>query len=245
MARNRIAQEDENDGSGALARRGLMKQAGLGLAGATALTALGTGSGLLTSSPAVALFNFALNFEYLGAEYYLRAVTGAGVAPGLTSGTGTQGTVTGGSLVRFQSPAVAYYAQRLANDELAHVRFIHDVLGAQAIAEPSIDLGMSWTTLAVSAGLIAPGQTFNPYASDLDFMLGAYVLEDVCVTLRHRSCGRRGATDGPHQCHLCGGPPWRRGLSSRRDPRLPIRYRRGRGDQRHLGATSEAFGRTR
>ena len=72
--------------------------------------------------------------------------------------------------------------QRLAVDELGHVRFIRAVLGAAAIARPAINLSTSWTTLAIAAGLIAPGQTFNPFADDISILLAAYVIEDVCVT---------------------------------------------------------------
>ncbi len=129
------------------------------------------------------LFNFALNFEYLGAEYYLRGLTGQGLPAALLTGTGTQGTVAAGGPVPFQSAAIAQYVQRLAVDELGHVQFIRAVLGATAIAEPAINLSVAnWSTLAIAAGLIVPGQTFNPYASDVGFLLGAYVLEDVCVT---------------------------------------------------------------
>ena len=129
------------------------------------------------------ILNFALNFEYLGAEYYLRAFTGQGIAdPTLLTGTGTQGSVTGGSLVPWGGSAIQQYAQRFAVDELAHVQFLRAVLGGAAIAEPAINLSSSWTTFAIAAGLIVTGQTFNPFADPVSFLLGAYVLEDVCVT---------------------------------------------------------------
>ncbi len=151
--------------------------------------ALAAGAALTASKPAEAqtvtdmtIMNFALNFEYLGAEYYLRALTGQGLSSADVTGVGTQGTVIGGSQVPFASPAIAQYAQRLAVDELQHVRFLRAVLGTNAIAEPTIDLTNSWTALAIAAGLIVPGQTFNPFSGDVAFLLGAYVLEDVCVT---------------------------------------------------------------
>ncbi len=170
----------------ALGRRRLMKGVG---AGAVALGALG-GASIATSTSASAatytdadILNFALNLEYLEAEYYLRAATGQplGAYTGLT-GVGTPGTVTGGSLVPFQNPALAYYALRIANDELSHVRFLQTALGASAIAEPTIDFAASFTTLAQAAGLVGPNDTFNPFADEISFLLGAYIFEDVGVT---------------------------------------------------------------
>jgi hypothetical protein len=159
----------------------------------------GLGSGMAMASLAVAgvvfggskaeaaitdndILNFALNFEYLGAEYYLRAINGTGLPASLLTGTGVQGTVTGGSAVPFNESPIQAYAQRLAVDELAHVEFLRASLGSLAIAEPTINLSTAWTTFAIAAGLIAPGQTFNPFADPVSFLLGAYVIEDVCVT---------------------------------------------------------------
>ncbi len=122
------------------------------------------------------------NLEYLEAEFYVRAVTGRGLGGGLLTGTGTQGGVTGGSLVPFKTPAIAYYAQRIAIDEYAHVVFLREALGAAAVAEPQIDLGQSFTTAAIAAGLIKAGQTFNPFADEMSFLIGAYIFEDVGVT---------------------------------------------------------------
>ncbi len=178
---NRVPEENASNG-----RRVVMRRAGFGLAGVAAAGLLASRSASAATTTAnidVDIFNFALNFEYLGAEYYLRAVTGNGLgtyAP--LTGTGNQGQVVGGSPVPFQTTAVAYYAQQLANDELGHVLFIREALGSAAIAEPAIDIADAWTVLAASAGLVAPGVTFDPYANEINFLLGAYVLEDVCVT---------------------------------------------------------------
>ena len=170
-------------GQGAGSRR-MFGRLGAGAMGMAAL-------GVLAATPVPAwwpviadtdILNFALNLEYLQAEYYLHAVTGQGLAAADTTGTGTLGSVTGGSQVAFQSPAIATYAQRLAADEQTHVRLLRAALGSAAVARPAIDFTSAFTALAIAAGLIVPGQTFNPFSGDVAFLLGAFVFEDVAVT---------------------------------------------------------------
>lgn len=170
-------------------RRGLLGRVGAGTVGAAALAAMAGGGVIASSTPAQAqgitdvdIFNFALNLEYVESEFYLRAVTGQGLAASDTTGTGTQGAVTGGRQVNFRSSYVQQYASKLAVDEQTHVKFIRSVLGSSAVARPAIDFTTAFNQLAVAAGLITAGQTFDPFADDVSFLLGGFVFEDVGVT---------------------------------------------------------------
>ena len=132
-----------------------------------------------------AILNFALNLEYLEAEFYLRAVTGSGIPSSLTGPQAGTVLAPAKTVVPFTIPALAGWAQRIANDELAHVNFLRAVItseGGTPISEPNIDLVNSFNTLAAQAGLIPAGGTFNPFASELNFLIGSYIFEDVGVT---------------------------------------------------------------
>ncbi|VVS96326.1 conserved hypothetical protein [Sphingomonas sp. EC-HK361] len=133
------------------------------------------------------ILNFALNLEYLEANFYSFAANGTALDSSVTSGTvGTAGAATGGRKVSFTDPVVAQYAKEIAADELAHVKFLRGALGTATVAQPAIDVGVSATgafsAAAQAAGVVAAGAAFDPYASDEAFLLGAFIFEDVGVT---------------------------------------------------------------
>ena len=182
-----MSDQEQHDGAGSqrpinleAGRRAFLKTAGMGTALAALATVTSGEAQAQTADFDVAILNFALNLEYLEAEFYQRAVYGVGLDASLTGGIGTQGGgVRGGSKVPFKNTVVQNIAAEIANDEKNHVIFLKSALGSKAVAEPIISLDSSFTALAAAAGLPSG---FNPYADDFSFLLAAYVFEDVGTT---------------------------------------------------------------
>ena len=176
------------------ARRTFLTTAGFAGLGLLGLNRLGTGqvadpeqNGLRRRRSGrrdLDILNFALNLEYLEAEFYLRGALGRGLADADTGGEGVRGDVTAPARteVPFENMQVMDYAEEIAIDEENHVKFLREALGDAAVARPAINLRESFTAAAVAAGVIQQGQTFNPYENENNFLLAAFIFEDVGVT---------------------------------------------------------------
>ena len=132
------------------------------------------------------ILNFALNLEYLEAQFYSLAYNGVTIdqssakIPVAVNG-GTAGTVIlkpNFAKVPFSTPSITAYAQETALEEGKHVSFLQSALGTHAVSMPNIDLYNSFNALAGLAGI----GSFDPFASESNFLIGAYIFEDVGVT---------------------------------------------------------------
>ncbi len=185
----------------AVSRRKFVVGVGAG-AGATAVLGLaGCGSSSPTPTPTPTptpatytdtdILNFALNLEYLEAQFYLYAATGSGlqstdITPGSASPYQTVGTVTLGdaAAVPGLTPEQQDILNEIAFEEQAHVRFLRTALGSAAVPMPDIDLSF-FGPLAVAATIStnATGSgSFNPFDNFDDFLVGGFIFEDVGVT---------------------------------------------------------------
>lgn len=176
-----------NDTQSTSTRRKFLGMAGLMGAGAV----LSGCTNVIATTPRkanldAAIFNFALNLEYLEAAFYLAAV---GRLDELTAAGGDASKVIlpagfsgrNGATVPGLTGDMLAMAHEIADDELAHVRFIRQVLKTGAVSQPRLDLGPAFDAAgrAASNGAITG---FNPYANELFFLHGAFVFEDVGVT---------------------------------------------------------------
>lgn len=152
-----------------LGRRSFMKGAALTGAGLAGAAIAGSRLGLLDKAPGASalgigsprveamgfmdadILNFALNLEYLEAEFYTVAVTGKTLAESgfdLGGTHGASGPTTGGSKVNLTnwgstkeaSGKLATIAQQIMMDEQEHVKLLRSALGSDAIAKPTINL---------------------------------------------------------------------------------------------------------
>lgn len=158
--------------------------AGLALTSKTAFAATVTDADIL---------NFALNLEFLEAQYYTLATTGmtldAATSISTKSGSGAAGgtvKVKANPMVTFTDTSTQDFAMEIAQDEQNHVKFLQSNLGSSAVAMPNIDLLNSFNALAQAAGL---GSNFDPFLNETNFLLGAFIFEDVGVTAYQGAAG--------------------------------------------------------
>ena len=84
--------------------------------------------------------------------------------------------------MHFNSRHIHDYAREIAHDEYEHVKFLRTALGSARVSQPAIDLKKSFTAAAQAAGIVRPGHAFDAFACEENFLLAAFLFEDVGVT---------------------------------------------------------------
>ncbi|WP_034357101.1 ferritin-like domain-containing protein [Deinococcus phoenicis] len=168
-------------------RRQFLRGAGLAGAG-VALTACAPSFTPRQDKPNLDadILNFALNLEYLEAAFYLAATGRLTELQGIGGDAPIQFPegVTGTAPMAFQSDVIRDFANELASNELAHVRFLIatvKALGGLPIPRPALSIGPAFMA-AVAAASGGKVTDFNPYRDDISFLLASHTLEDVGVT---------------------------------------------------------------
>ena len=154
-------------------RRRFVGKLGLASAAVGALTVGGQEAQGQSAHPNdIDILNFALNLEYLEAEFYTVATTGKRISDPPFNlgiwGQGKEGATYGGHQVYFDNDSVFTrdVALELGYDEREHVTLLRSALGNYAVAKPAIDLD-------------ALGFGFD---SQADFLKLARIFEDIGVT---------------------------------------------------------------
>jgi hypothetical protein len=164
-------------------RRRFLKTLGAATAAVGAISLLDTPSAEAQSTTEIDVLNFALNLEYLEAEFYTYAVTGKSITSfgigvdGHASGQNPAagGATTGGSKVSFSTKdnLIEDLAAEIGVDERAHVALIRSALGKLAVARPNINLN------ALGFG----------FGSENDFLKASRMLEDIGVSAYSGAAG--------------------------------------------------------
>ena len=132
-------------------RRSFLKTIGAATAGVTAMSMAGIKPADAQTTTEIEVLQFALNLEYLEAEFYTYGLYGRGIE---TFGIGTKGEAngsnpaeggqtTGGKKVSFtQAFEINTYEilNQTGSDERAHVVLLRSALGSKAIAKPNLNL---------------------------------------------------------------------------------------------------------
>ena len=172
-------------------RRGLLRTLGVAstMAGAAALAGSKKLKAQSGTPSVVDVLQFALNLEYLEAEFYTLATLGQTIDQvGIDiTGIGTSGPTTGGHQVNFANNFVftGQIAAEIGQDERNHVTLIRGALmqaGITPVAKPAINLG----ALGVGFGNIA------------EFLTLARVFEDIGVSAYAGAAGLSTVSSSPY-----------------------------------------------
>nr|GEV11369.1 desiccation-related protein PCC13-62-like [Tanacetum cinerariifolium] len=126
------------------------------------------------------IFEFALNLEYLEAEFFLYGSLGKGldhIQPNLTGG----GPRTIGARIAKLTPFVRNIITQFGFQEVGHIRAIKSVV--PGFARPLLNLSTQTFATAMNKAFGRPlFPPFNPYANDLNYLLASYIIPYIGLT---------------------------------------------------------------
>ena len=197
-----------------LSRRTLLA-GGAAMAALTMVPKQAAAQAAVTSYTDNDILNFALNLEYLEANFYYLAAFGttidvanaastaagapvlgingvagnnsAGVPAGVVANsTSANSPASSAYKVPFVTPVLAGYAVETALEEGKHVAALRSALGSLAVSQPAINLTPAlFDSVAGAAGISSTFRPYSPYANEAYFLVGAYIFEDVGVSAYH------------------------------------------------------------
>jgi len=121
----------------------------------------------------VCRMNLGLTLQYVGAQFYAMATQGFALASTM-QGVG-EGAVRGGRQVAFTDSDLARAAAEIAADKAARIADLRTSLGTSAAAPPTVDFSPS--AFGVLGQALGKGASFDPFADDESFLIGALALE--------------------------------------------------------------------
>jgi hypothetical protein len=150
-------------------RRSFMKTIGAATAGVTALSMAGVPPANAATATEVEVLQFALNLEYLEAEFYTYAQYGNGIEKhgvgvnGLANGSNPAegGKTTGGVQVKWVNEYTGNIGAQIGNDERMHVNLLRDALGADKIAKPEININALGLNISEQTGALQLARIFE------------------------------------------------------------------------------------
>ena len=165
MSKKSIIQEATETASN---RRSFVRKMGIASAALGAAATIGVKPAQAQTTTDIDVLNFALNLEFLEAEFYTVATTGKTMEQSGYNVGPNPGPTTGGNMVNFSNSLVftQQVALEIAADERAHVALLLSALGSHAIKKPALNLN------ALGFG----------FGSQNDFLKLARIFEDIGVT---------------------------------------------------------------